>query len=206
MNPRLIPRTAVRGYLRLARLPLDTAIRLLPGNGSGPGSAAELALDRADASIRAIVATILADPVLRDDAQRRRVAAEERQRALRLRAEAERKSEEADARLSERQQRATRRRHQADERAQERRQRADKGRKERARSAAKTENRRRQSSRKATARAQEALDERARKTRLDTLDSQAEALREKDEALAARDEARRLGDAAARNKAARKSD
>src|SRR5436189_6181141 len=99
MNPRSIPRTAVRGYLGLARLPLDAAIRLLPGNGSGRGSAADLALDRADASIRAIVATILGDPVLRRDAQRRRVAADERQRALRLRAEAQRKSEQANSHL-----------------------------------------------------------------------------------------------------------
>ena len=56
MNARTLPRTAVDGYLRLVRLPLDTAIGLLPGNGNGPAPAAKLAVDRADASVRAVVA------------------------------------------------------------------------------------------------------------------------------------------------------
>ena len=35
MNVRAIPRTAVEGYLRLVRVPLDGAVSLLPGNGTG---------------------------------------------------------------------------------------------------------------------------------------------------------------------------
>ena len=117
MNVRFIPRTAITGYLRLVRLPLDAVVGLLPHDGSGAGASAELALDRTDASIRTVAGTILGDQVLLDDARRRRVAAEERRRALRLRGEAERESQEADSRLAERQERAERQRREAEERS-----------------------------------------------------------------------------------------
>ena len=52
----------------------------------------------------------------------------------------------------------------------------------------------------------DAIDDRERKSRLQTLDSKADALREREEALTASDEARRLAQAAARRKAARKRD
>ncbi len=68
MNARAIPRTAVESYLRLVRLPLDGAVGLLPGNRTGAKPAAKLALDRADATLRAVIATILRDPALREDA------------------------------------------------------------------------------------------------------------------------------------------
>src|SRR3982074_3762411 len=102
---RAIPRPAVDSSLRLVRFPLDGATSLLPSNGNGTGAkpVAQLALDRLDARLRALIATILGDPVLRDDAERRRTAAEARETALRLRVEAERKAEEADTRLEERQ-------------------------------------------------------------------------------------------------------
>ena len=35
MNIRAIPRTAVKTSIRLARLPFDAAVQLLPGNGAG---------------------------------------------------------------------------------------------------------------------------------------------------------------------------
>ena len=51
----------------------------------------------------------------------------------------------------------------------------------------------------------EAIDRRAKAERLEALDTKAEALTEKEEARAAKAEARRLGEAAARTKAQRKS-
>src|SRR5690242_16314059 len=124
MNVRTLPRTAVEGYLRLVRVPLDGAISLLPGNGTGTKPAAELALDRLDARLRSVIGTLLSDPALRQDAERRRHAVLERERALGLRAEAEARSEEADSRLQERQQQATRQQEQATRRAEARRQHA----------------------------------------------------------------------------------
>ena len=104
MNARAIPRSAVHTYLRLVRLPLDGAISLLPGNGTGAKPAAELALDRLDATLRAVLARILSDPVLREDAEQRREAAERaRAWAAGFACEAERKAEQADARLEKRQ-------------------------------------------------------------------------------------------------------
>src|SRR4051794_14068206 len=118
MNARVIPRTAVGGYLKLIRLPFDAAVSLLPGNGTGSGPSLALALDRAEASARAVAGAVLGDPVLREDATRRRAAADERERALRLRTAAEHKTERADEHLSQRQEGAERRRAQARERAQ----------------------------------------------------------------------------------------
>ena len=74
MNARAVPRTAVQSYLKLVRLPLDGAISFLPGNGTGARPAARLALDRADATLRAVIATILRDPVIREEAQPRGTA------------------------------------------------------------------------------------------------------------------------------------
>ena len=205
MNVRVIPRTAVDAYLKLVRLPLDAAIGLLPGNGSGRGTAAALALDRLDAAARTVAGAVLGDSVLHEDAARRHLAADERGRAFRFRAEAQRRSAGAESRFGERQDQADRQRKRAKQRAAGTRRQAERRREQKARQAAKTEGKRRGSSRKAAARIDGAVDARARKARLKTLDTKAEALREREEALIATDEARRLRGAASRAKAARKN-
>jgi colicin import membrane protein len=186
-------------------MPLDGAIRLLPGNATGARRAAGLALDRADATLRTVIATILGDPVLREDAERRRSAAEQRESALRLRTGSERKGEQADARLAERQEQATRQREQANQRAEARRQEAAREAEQEKRRAAKVETERVQSSRRTVKGRQQALNERAAKDRLETLIAKTEAMSQKDKELIARDEARRLRGAASRTKAQRKS-
>lgn len=204
MNARVIPRTALEGSLKLARMPLDVAVGLLPGNGTGAATAAKLAIYRIDASIRSVFASVLGDPVLRDDAQRRYEAAEERQRALRLRGEAARTSDRADSRLEERHEQVERQRRQAQERAQAKTKEAAKRRKAKVYRAAKAERERLSANRKAGARTKEAIESSARKQRLDALDAKSDALREKEEQLTASDEAERLAQAAARTKARRK--
>src|SRR5947199_9420835 len=124
MSARAIPRSAVQTYLKLVRLPLDGAINLLPGNGTGARPAARLALDRLDATVRAALATMLSDPVLHEDAEQRREAAEHREHGLRLRAEGERRSEQADAQLGVGQRMATQQRERANQRTNVRRQEA----------------------------------------------------------------------------------
>lgn len=79
MNARAIPRSAVDTFLKLVRLPLDGAISLLPGNGTGAKPAARLALDRLDARLRAVLSSMLSDPVLHEDPEQRRGAAEQRE-------------------------------------------------------------------------------------------------------------------------------
>jgi len=205
MNARAIPRSAVQTYLKLVRLPLDGAISLLPGNGTGARPAARLALDRLDATLRAVLASMLSDPVLHEDAEQRRGAAEQREYGLRLRVEAERKAEQADARLEVRQQMSTQQRERANQQAKARYQDAARAKEQDKRRAAKVENARLDASRRTSKRGDEILNHRAAKERLETLSSKSDALREKEKELAARDEARRLRGAASRTKAERKA-
>jgi aspartate/glutamate racemase len=85
-----------RQHLRLVRVPNVAAINRLPGNGTGAAPSARLVVDRADASVRAALASILRNPGLREDAQQRRTAAEKREHAMRLRQAAERQTERAE--------------------------------------------------------------------------------------------------------------
>ena len=97
MSIRAIPRTAIGGSIKAMRLPLDIAVSLLPGNGAGPRPTAGLALDRIEAHVRDLAGVALGDEVLREDAARRRVAADERERALRLRRAAQADAEQRKA-------------------------------------------------------------------------------------------------------------
>jgi hypothetical protein len=205
MNARRIPGTAVESSLRLVRVPLDVAIGWLPGNGTGPRPTARLALDRADAAVRAFAGTILGDPVLSEDAQMRRAALREREHGQALRHEAEKKTEQADARLQERHDQVARQRAQSELRAKNRRDEADRERTEKTRRAAELEGKRVAASNHAARRADDAVSARAPKARLETLDAKTDALRKKEQALAATDEARRLREAASRTKAERKA-
>ncbi|MFL5861916.1 MAG: hypothetical protein ACJ780_14235 [Solirubrobacteraceae bacterium] len=200
-----IPRTAVDTWLKLVRVPVDLGVDRLPGNGTGAKPTAKLAVDRADLMIRGVIARILRDPVLYEDAVRRQEAADKRAEAQDLRAAAERRSEEADARLQERDRGATRLRRQADQQAEAKAEEADRKREEKAEQAAEAEAARLQASRTAAQRVEEAVDAEEPKARLDVLDAKDEAMREKEHELVARDEAGRLADAADRAKAERKS-
>jgi len=203
MALRDIPRTAVGGYLKLARLPIDTGLKLI-GRG-GNSDAAKLAADRVDATAREAAATVLADDELKKDARKRHRATDERQRATKLRAKAQQKSAQADAELTERQEQAEQRRRQAAERAEQRKETASEAAKKRQQRAAETERKRKQASQKAAAQMEDQISDKERKARLEQLETKTEALEEREEALTAADEAQRLEKAAATAKAARKS-
>src|SRR5437588_3323924 len=72
MKIRALHWAAVDSYLKLVRLPVGTAIRMLPDGGTGVRPTAKAAVDGADAGIRAIVASVLGDPVSEHDAARQR--------------------------------------------------------------------------------------------------------------------------------------
>ncbi len=205
MNSRTLPRAAVDSTLKLVRLPIDSAIRLLPGNGTGARPTATLVVDRADAAIRAVLATVLGDPVLRERAQQQRAATEAREQALRLREAANRKTEQADARLQQQHEQAERRREQAKQRAKAQREQAARKRQEKEREAVQAERKRLAANDRTAARTAEAANRRAAKDRLQALDAKADALGEKQRAQTAGDEAIRLREAASRTKAERKS-
>jgi hypothetical protein len=205
MNVRVIPRVALNGYLKLVRAPLDRAIGLLPAEGEGAGPRAQLAVDRADATVRSLAGTILADRVLREDGQRRFQAARERERGVRLRARARETADRADTRLQEREDHARRQRERAREVAATRRRQAEREAKNEKRRAGATARRRREVSQKVAAERHQAIEERAPREELRTLANKREALRAREQELAAWAEAQRLADAASRVKSERKS-
>jgi hypothetical protein len=206
MNVRVIPRTAVQGYLKLVRTPVDTAIGLLPGNGKGAKPSAQLAVDRADATVRSVVGTLLGDRVLREDGARRRQAAQERERGLRLRDHAEQTAEQADARLQERERQAQQERRRARQTATARRREAETKAQKKKQQAARTESRRREAAHDVAAQREQAIERRAPHEELETLEAKSDALRAREQEITARDEARRLAEAARQVKAERKAD
>lgn len=206
MDIRTLPRKALDRYLHTVRTPLDTAVRLLPerdGRLSTVRSTVELTLDRADAAVRDVAGVVWRDDQLRDDARRRRLAADERERALRLRTAAEEHTAEADAELRRRQEQAEQRRIEADRRAGEQKQKAEQQRQAEKRQAAERTARQKAAARKAAAKVEAAVDKQAREARLDQLDQEAAALEKEEAALTAANEAQRLRKAAGRTKAAR---
>ena len=206
MNVRVMPRAALNGYLKLVRVPFDTAIGLLPGNNEGVKPSAQLAVDRADATVRSVAGTLMGDRVLRDDGERRRQATREREAGLRLRRRAEQTADHADARLHEREDQAEEERRRARRTADTRQRQSETRAQKKKEQAAKTESRRRESARDDAAEREQAIEKRAPREELKTLEAKSEALRAREQELAARDEARRLADAASRVKAERKAD
>lgn len=206
MNIRMIPRTAVTTSLGLARLPLDAAIATLPGRKRGAGASARVALDRTDATVRAVAGALLGDRQLSEDARRRHAAADERAKAIRLRGQADRTVAKADAALEQRRGQAQRRTRRADATAQNRRQQATRQRQRAERRAAETEANRRRANARAASSTEERIEEQAQEERLDALQAQEQALQEREQALTEADEARRLEEAAERAKAERKEE
>jgi hypothetical protein len=205
MNVRVIPRTALNGYLKLVRMPVDTAIGLLPGNGASVKPAAQLAVDRADANLRSMAGAVLGDSVLREDAERRSRTVRERERGLRLRTQAEETADNADARLQAREEQAAKQRQRARETAANRRRQAEAQAREVKQRAGKNEARRREASGKIAAEQEEAIQDREPREELQALEAKTQALRAREDELAARDEARRLAGAARQVKAQRRS-
>ncbi len=95
MSMRTISRSAVGGYIKLLRLPLDAAVGLRTRNGRHGVAGATIKLDRMEAGLRRMAGKTLGDEELVRDAERRRLAADERERAAGLRAEARGRSEMA---------------------------------------------------------------------------------------------------------------
>src|SRR5512133_1044287 len=90
MSLRSLPRAAVGTSLKLARLPLDAALKV-----TGVGTRGEAAVDRAEAAAADVAGVALGDDELRRDARRRRTAADEREQAQDLREAADRREAEA---------------------------------------------------------------------------------------------------------------
>ena len=199
MSIRNLPGNVVDRYLKVVKWPIDRASSRIGGEN------AEIAVDRADATVRATAASVLGDANLREDAKRRFTAADERERALKLRLEAELKAERADEKLQERKQQTEQQKQAAAKRASEAKARAEKARQAKKKNLEEVERRRREANDAAAAKREEAIRAKERRERLETLNEEAEALEKREEALVAKDESQRLANAAAAVKEQRKS-
>lgn len=205
MDVRNVGRATLDGWLRMARLPIDAASRLLPNGDRGPRTPALLAIDRVDATIRDTIGSLLGDEQLREDARRRRAAADERTLAIALRTEAEEKKLEADERLAKNQSSVEQRRVEAERSVEQRKQQAERERVERKQRAVQTAAEQEQAVEMAEQQKLAAAEKDAKKQRVKVLDDQADALDVEADALVASDEAQRLRDATSAAKAARKA-
>jgi hypothetical protein len=196
-------RTAIGNSLRLIRLPIDGL--LVIGGDRRPVTAVKLALDRADARTRELVGFVLGDQELQEDAEIRREAADERERALNLRAEAELRSQRADQQAVERKRAAERRRQQAASTAKRKRQQAQKRRRSSKATATQLASQRHRAAKSTAAQTEKVIEERTKNSRLEQLESKQEAIQKKEAALAASAKARRLRRAASTVKEQRKS-
>jgi hypothetical protein len=198
-----ISRTAVDRYLKVVRTPFDALLGDREGDRS---KSLGLRIDRADAAVRAAAGTALRDPELRDDARRRRDAADERERALRLRGVATEHAERADREAEAVEREADERRRKAARESERKKQQAEKRRTSEKKQARKKAAEKKSTARKrATAKKREAS-ENAKPERLAGVRERAAALAEKEAAVNAADESKRLEEAAATAKAERKSE
>ncbi len=204
MDARRLGGTVVDGWLRVTRIPVDVIARAVPNGDTGPRNSVMLLVDRADATVRDFAGRVLRDEELVRDAERRRVAADERERAIALRVEAERKKREADAKMREDQRAAEARRQDAERDAQERAAQIEREKNERQRKAEETARQRRRTAEEERREKLEETEKEAKRERLRVLETEAEALDTEEEALTAADEAQRLRKAASAAKAARK--
>lgn len=200
MNVRTIPRTLVERWLAVVRAPVDLVSSRLPDDTS-----VRVAVDRADATVRALAGRVLRDEDLQEAADRLREAADDYERAAKLRAEAALTRERADEEVRTRTSAAKEQQKQADQKAAER---AEKVEEERRREEAAVEKKaaaKKQAVHKSAAKQEEAIDSEAKRVRLAELAEEADALEEHEKALRTKREAERLQDAAARAKEERKT-
>lgn len=193
-----VPRLVVGTTLKIARLPIDTVLKLT-------GRDRSLAVDAAEAAVKDATASITGDPQLKAEAGRQRVATDERRQAETLRNAATEAAAKAESDNAARQAEIERDRQTAADQATGRQRSAEQKRDAGKAAAAKAEAERKAAIAKVEATEKERLADVERRERLEQLDREAAALSTQEAALTADDEAQRLKDAAAAAKAQRKA-
>jgi hypothetical protein len=197
-----IPKTIVDQTLKLARAPLDVALRPFGGSASSAGQF----VDRAEAGARSAAGTILADNELKEKGRASMLATSERERAARLRESAEVRQHEADQRQARIAEEARRAKAAAAEKEDRDRRNAEQRKKDRQSAARKTATKKKQKVAKTTAEKARANKKADNSAQLKKLKAKEKDIKAKEDAAAAEREAERLEKAAAAAKAARKKD
>ncbi|GEM_PF-7032077 len=200
MDVRTVPRTVVERGLALMRVPVDLASSRLADDAP-----IRIAVDRVDATVRSLAGRALRDEELLASAQRLQEAANEHERAARLRAEAALTRERADDEVRTRVSAAQKREEQAEQKAVDRVKQAEEDRQRAEEKVEKKAEAKKKAVRNSAAKQEEVIESNAKRVRLAELEEEAEALEEKEEVLRTKREAERLQDAAARAKEERKT-
>jgi hypothetical protein len=192
---RSIPRSAVQGYLRALRLPLDAASRVADRNADRPW-APSIAYEGFEAKVKGVTGRLLKDDVLTEQAEVQRARVSQLRKAAENTAAADAKQAVADRELDERRAAAERKEVDAAEKAE-----AEKAQNAEREKRAKAEARRRASRQKKVATRTErnrkqAVAEKATTAKAADLEAERAALLERKEAAAAKAGAREIGEAA----------
>src|SRR3954465_9895141 len=94
-----IPRTVVSTSLKLARLPLEQALKLATrSDGAADENSVRATADRADAAVREVAGKAMQDDQLQGTATRRRRAADQRDEAATRKRQADERKQQAERR------------------------------------------------------------------------------------------------------------
>jgi hypothetical protein len=200
MSLKGVTKSVVDRSLKVARTPVDLTMKA----AGASRSPAKLAVDRAEAGIRGAAGTILRNPGLKQDAKRRELAAEERERALTLEREAEAREQEARERAEADRKRAAEKRARAARDAQKRKDEAAKQRKAEEAKAKRAAEARKKTAAKAAEKTAKENAKRQKAAELESLRVKEETLDAKEKAVRTERESKALADAAAAAKAERK--
>ena len=205
MDLKQAPRVALDAYINTLRLPVRLVERLTVGDDTEAIWPPSLVVDRAEAMLREFAGQLWRDDELTAQAERIRLATDERERALRLRVAAEEARTEADATLRRTQEQAEKARLAAARDAEQAEARVERDTEQREAAIARQAATKKAAAREKAAAQKKQLDKQAKVTRLNQLDRESDVLAEETEAADAATAATVLADAAANVKARRKA-
>ncbi len=201
-----LPRNAVNTYLKVARLPLTAAERVLrPELAEDTSWPPAIAFEDFEARVKELAATVLRDDVLRQDATLQRARVTQLRRAVELEVQAEAARTKADQELEERRAEVAEERNEAKAREEANHARLERERQEaEQRAEAKAAEKQRKAEEVAEAE-RDRIERQEREATAKRLEAEREALDEKRTALTSKDEAVRLEKAADEAKQRRKA-
>lgn len=200
-----LPRTAVNGWLQMVRLPLTTfeaVARRGRDNSEWPPA---LAFERVEVAVKETFGNVVGDDELVAQARVQRAKVAEIERALTKEAEAAAKAQQAELDFAEREERLEQKKAQVERQAEQREQQLEREKAEARRKVEQEASRKKTTARKAAATREKAVEKQAEAAERRRLQTEADALAEKQRALAAKGKAIDLDEAAEATKARRKA-
>ena len=202
MSLQTIPRTALRSWLSLVRLPL-TATELVVGK-QGSDWPPAVAFEGFEAGVKKGFGTLIGDSQLVQEAMLERGKVEQLRDAAALEAAAEQRREEAEARFEDRQETVQERSQRVEREAEERRVKLEQEEADRKRAVEETARRKEEAASQADQARQKAVAAQERQARATRLAAESEALDHEQEAAGAKGDVLKVDAALQATKAARK--